>query len=129
MQSTVSAVECKRAKKLLEELVKIRWFKIVRNVEQGSVPEDRLAEGERRLVEQATVAVRAYQEFLKRVLEGRFRKRAYALIRFLKPVPALVGVDLKAYGPFEKEDVANLPVENAEALVRQGLAVFLRVQS
>jgi len=44
------------------------------------------------------------------------------LVRFLQDVPPIVGVDLKTYGPFKKEDVANLPRENAEALVKQGLA-------
>jgi len=44
------------------------------------------------------------------------------LVRFLQDVPPIVGVDLKTYGPFRKEDVANLPKENAEALIKQGLA-------
>jgi len=45
------------------------------------------------------------------------------LIRFVKDVPSIIGVDLKAHGPFHKEDVARLPQENADSLVRQGAAV------
>jgi len=44
------------------------------------------------------------------------------LIRFLQDVPVIAGVDLKEYGPFRKEDVANLPKENADSLVKSGLA-------
>jgi DNA replication factor GINS len=43
-------------------------------------------------------------------------------MRLLKDVPAIVGADMKTYGPFRTEDVASLPVENAKILVRQGLA-------
>jgi DNA replication factor GINS len=44
------------------------------------------------------------------------------VLRFLKDVPALIGSDMKTYGPFEAEDVATLPSENAKILVKQGLA-------
>ncbi len=48
------------------------------------------------------------------------------LVRFVKDVPAIMGVDLRAHGPFLKEDVAELPSENATSLIRQGLAVEIR---
>ena len=44
------------------------------------------------------------------------------LVRFLQDVPVIAGVDLKEYGPFKKEDIANLPKENADSLVKSGLA-------
>ena len=44
------------------------------------------------------------------------------LIRFLQDIPVIAGVDLKEYGPFKKEDIANLPKENADSLVKSGLA-------
>jgi DNA replication initiation complex subunit (GINS family) len=43
-------------------------------------------------------------------------------LRFLKAIPAVVGADMKTYGPFLAEDVASLPVENAKVLVKRGLA-------
>lgn len=46
----------------------------------------------------------------------------YTLIRFLKKTPPLVGVDLINYGPFEKEDIANLPQENAKILIYEKFA-------
>lgn len=46
----------------------------------------------------------------------------YLLVRFLEKTPALVGIDLKNYGPFDKEDIANLPVKNAKILIFEKLA-------
>ena len=43
-------------------------------------------------------------------------------VRFVQDVPQIIGVDLKTHGPFKAEDIASLPKENAEALIKQGLA-------
>ncbi len=53
-------------------------------------------------------------------------ERGVLLVRFVKDVPAIMGVDLRTHGPFLKEDVADLPPENAASLIRQGLAVEIR---
>ena len=44
------------------------------------------------------------------------------LIRFLHPVPKFVGKELEVYGPFDQEDIANLPREIAEVLIMKGRA-------
>jgi DNA replication initiation complex subunit (GINS family) len=44
------------------------------------------------------------------------------VVRFLKAVPAIIGIDMKTYGPFQQEDVVAIPVENAENLIRRGIA-------
>ncbi|MFX0106178.1 MAG: hypothetical protein ACFE75_11910, partial [Candidatus Hodarchaeota archaeon] len=36
--------------------------------------------------------------------------------------PPLVGVDLINYGPFEKEDIANIPQKNAKILIYEKFA-------
>jgi len=46
----------------------------------------------------------------------------YILVRFLKKTPALVGIDLLNYGPFEKENIAYLPYENAKILLFEKFA-------
>ena len=45
------------------------------------------------------------------------------VVRFLKPIDQIVGTDFQSYGPFEAEDVATLPFENARALVAKKVAV------
>lgn len=44
---------------------------------------------------------------------------ALTIVRFIQDIPEIVGVDLKIYGPFKKEDVASLPPPNAQALEKQ----------
>jgi DNA replication initiation complex subunit (GINS family) len=46
-------------------------------------------------------------------------------LRFSKSIPAIMGADMKSYGPFAVEDVASLPELNAKILVKQGLAVLV----
>jgi len=53
-------------------------------------------------------------------------KEERVVVRFLKDVPSFIGVDLKTYGPFKSEDVALIPVQNAEALARRGLVKIVR---
>jgi DNA replication factor GINS len=48
-------------------------------------------------------------------------------LRFVKSIPAIMGADMKSYGPFVAEDVASLPELNARILVKQGLAVLIEV--
>jgi len=49
-------------------------------------------------------------------------KQKKVLIRFLKPMEQFVGVDMAKYGPFNCEDIANLPLENAISLINNKIA-------
>jgi len=51
----------------------------------------------------------------------------YTLIRFLKKTPPLVGIDLLNYGPFEKEDIANVPLKNANILLNEKTAEKIEI--
>ncbi len=46
----------------------------------------------------------------------------YTLIRFSDPSPPLVGIDGINYGPFQENDIANLPFKNAKILIYEKLA-------
>lgn len=48
-------------------------------------------------------------------------KQKYVYARFLQPYSSISGVDLATYGPFEPEDVALLPLENARTLLKNGI--------
>ncbi len=54
---------------------------------------------------------------------------AYILIRFTKSIPALVGKDLKIYGPFNKEDIVRLPIQNASILIEENAAIKINPES
>jgi len=44
------------------------------------------------------------------------------LVRFLQPLPAIMGIDMKAYGPFQPEELATIPRQNSENLIKRGIA-------
>ena len=52
-------------------------------------------------------------------------KSMQVLVRFVKPMEAITGVDNSKYGPFEEEDVAVLPFENARTLIERGIVIEL----
>jgi len=51
----------------------------------------------------------------------------YTLIRFIKKAPPLVGIDLINYGPFEENDIANLPFKNAKILIYEKFAEKIEI--
>jgi DNA replication factor GINS len=50
------------------------------------------------------------------------------VVRFLQSLPAIMGVDMKAYGPFKPEDVASIPKQNAVNLIRRGIAKLVEIE-
>jgi DNA replication initiation complex subunit (GINS family) len=87
---------------------------------------------------------KAYQKFSENLLQGKItepkklvsevevkfevpQSNKRSTIRFLKNIPAIMGADMKSYGPFMAEDVASLPPQNAQILIKQGLAVLVEV--
>jgi DNA replication factor GINS len=50
------------------------------------------------------------------------------VVRFLKPMEQFIGVDMNKYGPFQVEDVASLPFENARSMIETGVAVQVHAQ-
>lgn len=50
------------------------------------------------------------------------------LVRFLQPLPAIMGIDMKAYGPFQPEDLATIPAQNAENLIKRGIVKPVEVE-
>ncbi|MFX0122908.1 MAG: hypothetical protein ACFFAE_04665 [Candidatus Hodarchaeota archaeon] len=49
-------------------------------------------------------------------------------IRILDNVEAFIGLDGKQYGPLIKHDVVHLPIENAKALIAQGMARLIETK-
>ena len=46
-------------------------------------------------------------------------KKDTKLVRFVNAVPKFVGKELEEYGPFEEDDIANLPNEIADVLINK----------
>ncbi len=122
--------EYRNARKMIEELVELRYRKALRKAVAGeAVPKEFLTEEEAKFHGEVLPLTEAYQAFIEDILRGyvsdvkRKVKSKKVLVRFLHEIPAIVGSDMKTYGPFKSEDVATLPVENVRALVRRGVVV------
>ena len=132
LKSSLLEHESEHVQKMLEQLVWARYEKLIRLVtESHKVPSELLAEEETRLFEGFASFAEAYSQFAKGLLQGQLalgnleKAHKRAVLRFVKSVPAIIGVDMKTYGPFLVEDVASVSVENARILVKQGLAILV----
>jgi len=126
--------ERRNVQKMVKELLNSRFNKLLEGVFYGKpIDEESLTEEERKIYSKVESLKDALDRFIKDLLEGRceieekLKERKYILIRFVKDVPAIVGSDMKTYGPFKSEDLATLPVENAKILIKQGAAVEVEV--
>ncbi|AIC16114.1 DNA replication complex subunit Gins51 [Nitrososphaera viennensis] len=55
-------------------------------------------------------------------ISARVREKRI-VVRFVKAQEQFIGVDMTKYGPFQQEDVATLPLENARSFIESGSAV------
>jgi DNA replication initiation complex subunit (GINS family) len=155
--------ETKNVNRMLEELLKARYRKILKSITKNQrIPTEVLTTEEAAMSQTFAGFSDAYDKFSKGLIEGQAtapqittpqptatiaqanqdapitvrlieskppeaptKKRL--TLRFTKPIPAIMGADMKSYGPFVAEDVASLPAVNAKMLVKQGLAVMIEV--
>lgn len=125
--------EIENAKKLVSELLDLRFKKMITAAEQDiQIPANCLTREDKTIYSTAAEATRIFVKMRRNITDGkRFdatvgteqAKTRTMLLRFTQEMPAVIGTDMKTYGPFKVEDVAALPTENAEALIRQGVAV------
>ncbi len=130
LKAVVMDEETKRLEQLLTQIVDRRLEKLWThtNLDQSTS----LESSEKQVYQDLSGIARHYEKLKEELLQGREpssptgRDKTKLLIRFVKDVPSIIGVDLKTHGPFLKEDIAKLPFENAESLIRQGAAVEIR---
>lgn len=137
---------------MLEELLSARYRKMLETISQNqTLPADSLTDEEAKMGKNFVAFTASYQKFTRDLLQGQISEAPIVVVvsqpvvsqpvaaaeheaahrrvalRFTKSIPAIMGSDMKSYGPFLVEDVASLPVENAKVLVKQGLAVQVEV--
>ena len=116
--------ELENLRRLTASLVDERRRKIGRAIMDGN--EISVEEAPEGVVELVNRLIEAFQRIDRMVLGGdrevAIPRDGYTPVRFLKSIPKIIGSDMRTYGPFEPEDVAYLPEENAEILVEKGVA-------
>jgi DNA replication initiation complex subunit (GINS family) len=140
-RTTLIAHEHANATRMAHELIALRYRKLLKLIAaKKKVPTDHLTAEEQNLCTGILPSTGAFDKFVENVSEGHLTQTAVpvsavpvapeapalvhkrVLVRFLKPVPSIMGSDMKSYGPFLVEDVSSVPVENAKILIKQGLA-------
>jgi DNA replication factor GINS len=110
-------------------LLKIRIEKAVKSKE---IDYSNLLDEERYVLDSDDELRQRKDIVLSATLNGRLKlletlsknhKLRSIVVRFLKPIDQIVGSDLEKYGPFDAEDVATLPFENATALIGKKIAL------
>jgi len=129
--------EIENAKKLVSELLDLRFKKIIAAVEQSiQMPANCLTKEDKTIYSAEAEIAKIFDKMKRSIVDGRRfdaavrieqAKTRTMLLRFIQEMPAVIGTDMKTYGPFKVEDVAALPIENAEALIRQGVAVRIDI--
>ena len=81
-------------------------------------------DGQRESGRRAAEVVAATVKGRTKVLESMSAKvrSKQIIVRFLQPIEPFIGVDGNKCGPFQQEDVASLPFENARSLIEGGIA-------
>jgi DNA replication initiation complex subunit (GINS family) len=133
LKTTLLDKETANVKRMLGELLWTRYKKLVKFTTQTQkLSMDLLAFEEAQIFESFVPFTEAYQKFAKSLLQGQTRQsrqetRKRITLRFSKEIPQIMGVDMKPYGPFNVEDLASLPVQNAKIIVKQNLATIVDV--
>ncbi len=129
IQAKLAEAEAARARRMLDAIREIRREKILIASVEGTLNEANLMEGE------APVAKAAPVEGAAGAGAGAGEAAAAAggagatkkiLARLLRDVPSFIGADLKTYGPYKCEDVALLPAQNVDALIKRGIATEIQ---
>jgi DNA replication factor GINS len=125
--------EQKRIKTLLSDLTITRFQKMLDAVKnEHDLTSDQLTTEEEYSYNALQLTWKHIQTVIIDILRGRppkiasdlsMKKPKRLLIRFQQAIPAIVGPDMKTYGPFKEEDVAYLPTENAEILIKRNIAI------
>jgi DNA replication initiation complex subunit (GINS family) len=148
--------EAQNVERMLKQLLDLRYKKILKTITRlQKTPIELLTNEEAKMCESFVNFSNVYHQFAKSLLEGEQTPIKVTLIqppvmpsietskseskpqihvthkrltlRFTKNIPAIMGADMKSYGPFTAEDVASLPALNAQILIKQGLAVLVEV--
>ena len=136
----VIELELKNVQFIIKDLCSLRLEKILRNISKRKEQfESKLNPDEREYFNPLMDALRNFYSFISRTLEGealeiketirdikiKTLESERVAVRILENLPAIVGTDMKVYGPFKKGDIVVLPRKNSETLIRKKMAKII----
>ncbi|MBD3155845.1 MAG: hypothetical protein GF368_04270 [Candidatus Aenigmarchaeota archaeon] len=117
VQGVLQDIYNRRETKILE--------KAVFSVRTG-VPPQNLSKIEKKFFDQLTELLKYQREntlnMLTKKSKGSKEKVKFKKVKFTQDIPEFVGSDMRKYGPFEPEQEAKIPSENAKLMIKSGNA-------
>jgi DNA replication factor GINS len=116
-------------------LIEARQAKLCSGEE--SLDYSKLTDEEKYILDGKRESNRRVDEVISAIVKGRPKvlesisvkiRSKQIVVRFLKPIEAFVGIDMNKYGPYQQEDVASLPFENARSIIDGGGAIEVSVE-
>ncbi|MHA1597053.1 MAG: DNA replication complex subunit Gins51 [Candidatus Asgardarchaeia archaeon] len=128
--------EKRNVKNMLKQLIIKRVSKVIGFVFEGvEIDYEKLPELERSVFKVVESLLRPKKdevsgkvEKAEESLEGPLHESdegELVLVRFVRDVPEITGIDLREYGPFKKGDVGTLPLANAKLLMGRGFVELI----
>ena len=119
--------ELNNIKLMVKEIYLSRFNKILDTIKSGSeININALTNNELDLYNNVFKKLKNYLKKIDLILEGRtskFEKKKiiseYIIVKFNDKIPEFVGNDNIIYGPFEKGDIATLPIKIAKPLLER----------
>lgn len=129
VRANILKKESDNMKRMVQELTWARYKKIIDKAARGEeIASETLTAEEKQMYDKISPPSERVANFILEILHGHepsithgmnFRR---VVLRLLKDIPAIVGADMKTYGPFKTEDIASLPIENGRVLIKQKMA-------
>jgi len=128
IQGRLLVKEKEVTERLLQELKQARLQKILSAAQNHAhIQTTSMTENESNLIARIEQTVLSLDQPLQ--ASSKLDETGLIVVRILEDLPEIVGVDLRIYGPFKKEDVVSLPEPNARALEKQGAAKAIEVKN
>jgi DNA replication factor GINS len=117
---------------LVSLLIRVRLDKVI---DTESIDYSNLSDEEKFILDSEEEKRERHDMIQSGILNGKSKllesvsqkhKTKFVLVRFVKEMDQIVGVDMKSYGPFNAEDIATIPYENAQALITKDIATKIR---
>lgn len=119
---------------MLQDLIKLRTIKIFDAIQKDKkININYLTSEERKFYESTQELYKRNADFFSLAQDVSSKNsdnyfNQYIPIRITKEMNAIVGADLKTYGPFRPEDIVVLPKKNAESLIKHDYASAISVK-
>lgn len=138
LQAHLTLEKQKNLEKIVTDLIQTRYTKISTALfNNKQVPRNYLTSEEDLIYTSISSTMGEIKSLTRQILKGHIPKikgikriagPKVLLVRFLTDMPAIVSSNMKTYGPFKAEDVASLPSENAESLIKRGIAAKIETR-